>query len=94
MGKDYIIKKRNKFNVEYTFIFLIKVLIPAVIVLYLMYTEKYFISSFKKDVEILFFGEVMFISLHMIFTYVLLPTMWFMDILKIFFRDSIITSAF
>ncbi len=90
--KFYPFYRRKKFLINLSEVtvsdFLAKVVIPGIVTLYLIYTEKDFIAAFNNEARIVFIGEIIFMGLHGIFTYFLLPAMWVMDIVKYFEKNN------
>jgi len=74
--------------------FLVQVLVPGLVVLYLMRTEGEYIATFTADNPVLLSGEVIFLSIHLIFTYVALPAAWCFDSAGFFIRDSHVLNTF
>jgi len=67
---------------------LMRVVLPGAMVLYLVLTEQEFLRDFEASVPILLGGEILFVVLHIVLTYVLLPVVWFFDLLDFFIDDN------
>lgn len=67
---------------------LMRVVLPGAMVLYLVLTEQEFLRDFEASVPILLGGEILFVILHIVLTYVLLPVVWFFDLLDFFVDDN------
>jgi hypothetical protein len=57
------------------------IIIPGIITFYLVSTEHAFIESFNEEMEILLYGEMLFLGFHTILTYFILPAIWFVDLM-------------
>ena len=57
------------------------IILPGIVVIYFVATEKEFIEQFNKDFPIMLMGEVFFLSIHVALTYFLLPLVWLIELL-------------
>jgi hypothetical protein len=66
--------------------FLMQVVIPGCVVWYLVYTQPAYISLIAKGETDLVTVEIIYLALHIVFTYVALPVTWTLDFLEFALR--------
>ncbi len=66
--------------------FLMQVLIPGFVVWYLVQTQPDYIALITQGETDLMTVEIIYLALHIIFTYVVLPATWLLDLVEFLMR--------
>ena len=65
---------------------LMQVVIPGCVVGYLVYTQPFYIALLTRGETDLMTVEIVYLALHIVFTYLVLPVTWFLDLLEFVLR--------